>query len=160
MCLRHGIGFDNFNPRLVLQAGKVLSGNFHLSLGGAFGLCEHERRRRHRWFRAFSQAVLVISHLLRDIPGAKTGEAGVFGTALRVWIMAVTASEQLRFPTARDDVWHRGVIARMPIGRNVEIANLSKRESRGASRDALRDAIIWRRLTRGLDWVRPCRRRL
>src|SRR5438552_15890604 len=71
--------------------------------------------------------------------------------------MAVTARKHVRFSAASDDSRHRRVIAGMPIRRQIEVANLSERQSRSVSRDAPGDAIIWRRFVGELNWIRPWR---
>src|SRR5690242_6581968 len=158
MGLRHGIGFDNFDPGLVLEAGKVLGGNFYVFVCDALCIVDHHWWRQHLGLRGLSDAIFIVSDLLRDIAGAKTGEAGVLRTSLPVRIVTVPAGKCFWVSPVPDDARHRRVIVGMPIRWNIEIANLSKRERYAASRNSPGHAIIWRRCHRRLNRIRPRRR--
>ena len=76
----------------------------------------------------------------------------IFGTALSVWQMAITAGAHVGPSAVRDDVGQGGVVVRMPVGRIEEIADLRKREGHGAARHAFRGAVVTRRLRAWRGW--------
>jgi hypothetical protein len=96
---------------------------------------------------------------LRNVCSGKTCKSCVLGTARAVGPMARTAGEHGRLSSPRHDFRQRRVIARVPIGAKVQIADLRDGERRIAVRYLKGTAVIRRlRQTRRIDWIGPCRR--
>ena len=126
------------------SAGKIGGGGLHLGIGGGLGDRDHRQDRTFLRARELAGAAFEVGHLLGDIGGGKTGKACILRTAGPFGAMTGAAGPHIRPPTARDDVRHRSMIARMPVRHEEEIAFLRDRKAGGTVRNVRCTAIIGR----------------
>ncbi len=156
-----GVGFDDPDPRLRSQCGKVFRSRLQVGVTDGLRDRDHQIHRQARRLRTLSCAASEIYHLLNDVFGRKARETGVLRTAQSVRQMAVSAREHTRFRAVPHHFGHRRMVVGVPIGHGEEIANLRQREGHAAAGNAPQSAVVRRRLgARGIDRERPGRRGL
>jgi hypothetical protein len=146
------------DTRSRLESREIIGGRLDfLSGDGVRDL--HHPLRVSPGYRCLSRAAFEIRHLLRNVRSGKTRNFRVFRAARAVGPMARAACEHSRPSSPSYDFRHSRVIARVPIGAKVQIADLSEGEGRIAIRYLKATTVIGslRQICR-VDWIGPCRR--
>ena len=149
---------NHFDRRSGLESREIIGGRLDFLSGDRVRDLHHPL-----WvspgYRCLSRAAFEIRHLLRNVRSGKTRNSRVFRAPRAVGPMAGSACEHGRLSSPSYDFRHRRVIARVPIGTKVQIADLGEREGRIAIRYPQATAVIGRlRQTWRVDGIGPCRR--
>src|ERR1035438_2634228 len=115
MSLGNGIGFDHADPRLRRQFGKVFGGRADFFLGSFRLESDHRTGGLVFGFRTLARATFEIGKLLDDVSDGQSRQAGIFRTSLTIGQMAVAAREDVGGTAGRYDLWHGGMVRRMPV---------------------------------------------
>src|SRR5450631_4166402 len=129
--------------RSRLESREIISGRLDFLSGDRVRDLDHPL-----WvsagYRCLSRAAFEIRHLLRNVRSGKTRNSRVLRAARAVGPMARAARENSRPSSPSYDFRHRRVIARVPIGAKVQIADLGEREGRIAIRYLKATTLIGR----------------
>ena len=133
--LGHHVGLYHANPRLEVDRREILGRHPSLGIGGGKADPLHEGRRAHPRLARLASTVSPIRHLLHDVLVWLPRHTGVLRLALSVRQVAVAARDHPVAAALGDELRHRRVRVRVPVGRAIVEVDRGTRHRHGGAGD-------------------------